>query len=130
MAEAEFRADRATYIRDHAWMAALAMAGAMIVLWLLGNPHVWTGAVAGLAAVGLRGWYLASEELGHVWRLSGGMLEGPGGRKVSLSEIDKLRSLGSAVQIVTRGGDKHLIKYLADRDAVMARIRAEAGRAP
>jgi len=130
MAEAEFRADRATYIREHALMAAMAMAGAMVVLWLLGNTHVWTGAVAGLAAVGVRGWYLASEELGHVWRLSGGMLEGPGGRRVPLSEIDKLRGLGSAVQIVTRGGDKHLIKYQADRDAVMARIRAEAGRAP
>jgi hypothetical protein len=123
-----FRPDRATYIRDHAWMAALAMAGAMAVLWAIGNPYVWTGAVAGLAAVGLRAWYLASEELSHEWRLADGVLEGPGGRRIRLDEIDRLRALGSAVQVVTRGGDKHLIKYLADRDAALAAIRAAAGR--
>ncbi|MFP4404553.1 hypothetical protein [Rhodosalinus sp.] len=123
-----FRPDRATYIRDHAWMAALAMAGAMAVLWAIGNPHVWTGAVAGLAAVGVRAWYLASEELGHEWRIEDGALHGPGGRRVALDQIERLRPLGSAVQVVTRGGDKHLIKYLADREAVLAAIRQAAGR--
>ena len=51
--------DRATYIRNHAWMAAIGMGGAMAVLWIMDNPHVWTGAVAGLAAIALRGWYLS-----------------------------------------------------------------------
>ena len=46
--------DRATYIRAHAWMAALGMGGGMIVLWALGNPHVWTGAIGGLAAITFR----------------------------------------------------------------------------
>jgi hypothetical protein len=123
-----FRPDRGTYIRDHAWMAALAMAGAMAVLWVIGNPHVWTGAVAGLAAVGIRAWYLASEELGHEWRIEDGALHGPGGRRVRLGEIARLRTLGSAVQVVTHGGDKHLIKYLADREAVLTAIRQAAGR--
>ncbi|REC57977.1 hypothetical protein DRV84_05180 [Rhodosalinus sediminis] len=123
-----FRPDRGTYVRDHAWMAALAMAGAMGVLWAIGNPHVWTGAVAGLAAVGVRAWYLASEELGHEWRIEDGALHGPGGRHVPLDRIARLNTLGSAVQIVTEGGDKHLIKYLADRDAVRAAIRQAAGR--
>ena len=123
-----FRPDRGTYVRDHTWMAALAMAGAMGVLWAIGNPHVWTGAVAGLAAVGLRAWYLASEELGHEWRIEDGALHGPVGRHVPLDRIARLNTLGSAVQIVTEGGDKHLVKYLADRDAVRAAIRQAAGR--
>ncbi len=120
---AEFAPDRATYRRDHAWMAALAMAGGMVILWVAGNPHVWTGAVGGLAAVGIRGWYLASEELAVRWLLTARRLLGPGGRQARLGEIDKLRSLGSAVQVVTTTGDKHLIKYQADKEATMARLR-------
>jgi len=42
-----FHPDRATYWRDHAWLAAGAMALGMAVLWAIGNPHVWTGAVGG-----------------------------------------------------------------------------------
>ena len=130
MSETVFRPDRATYIRDHAWLAAVAMAGAMAVLWAIGSPHVWTGAVAGLAAVAFRAWFLASEELAVEWRIEDGTLAGPQGRSVPLSEIAELRTLGSAVQVVTRGGDKHLIKYLADREAARAAIERAAGRTP
>lgn len=130
MSETVFRPDRATYIRDHAWLAAVAMAGAMAVLWAIGSPHVWTGAVAGLAAVAFRAWFLASEDLAVEWRIEDGALSGPQGRSVPLSEIAELRTLGSAVQVVTRGGDKHLIKYLADREAVRAEIERAAGRTP
>lgn len=130
MSETVFRPDRATYIRDHAWLAAVAMAGAMAVLWAIGSPHVWTGAVAGLAAVAVRAWFLASEELAVEWRLEDGALAGPQGRSVPLAEIAELRTLGSAVQVVTRGGDKHLVKYLADREAVRAAIARAAGRTP
>ena len=45
---AEFRADRATYWRENAWLAAFAMAGGNG--HLVGDPgtmHVWTGAVGG-----------------------------------------------------------------------------------
>ena len=65
-----FSPDRGTYIRTNAWLAAVAMAGAMIVLWLIGNPYPWTGAPAGLAAVGIRAWYMASEELVATWTMT------------------------------------------------------------
>ena len=120
---AEFAPDRATYRRDHAWMAALAMAGGMALLWAIGNPHVWTGAVGGLTAVGLRAWYLASEEMAVRWYMTDQRLIGPGGRQARLSEIAGLRSLGSAVQVVTVSGDKHLIKYQADKGATLTRLR-------
>ena len=127
---AEFAPDRATYWRDQAWMAALGMAGGMAVLWAIGNPHVWTGAVGGLAAVGIRSWYLLSEEMAVRWVLTENRLLGPNGRKVRIGEIARLRSLGSAVQVITASGDKHLLKYQADRDATLAQLRrAGAGGA-
>ncbi|WP_164659369.1 hypothetical protein [Tropicibacter sp. Alg240-R139] len=118
----EFPANRSAYIRSHTWMAAAAMAGAMLVLWLMGNPYAWTGAPAGLAAIVLRGWYLASEELNFVWTIEGDDLVGPGPRRVALSIIDKVNIMGSYVQVVTKPGDKHLIKYQADPAATKAAI--------
>lgn len=116
-----FVADRQAYLRNHTWMAAIAMGGAMAVLWAMGNAHVWTGAPAGLAAIALRGWYLASEELAVVWEISEGTLSGPGPR-VPLSQIEMVRTMGSYVQVITKGGDKHLIKYQADPAATKAAI--------
>ncbi len=124
---ASFQADRMTYIRDHAWMAALAMGGGMAILWTTGNPHVWTGAVGGLAAIVIRGWYVASDELAARWDLTDRRLLGPQTRAVRLDQIAQVRGLGSAVQVVSKGGDKHLIKYLADKSTVMDRIRRAAG---
>lgn len=123
-----FHPDRATYYRDHAWMAAGAMALGMIVLWAMGNAHVWTGAVGGLAAVAIRAFYVASDELGARWDLTNLRLLGPQTRAIRLGEIKELRTLGSAVQVVTRSGDKHLLKYQADRDATRDAIEtARAG---
>lgn len=116
-------ADRQTYIRSHAWMAAIGMGGAMLILWLIGNPHVWTGAIAGLAAISLRGWYMASEELNVVWTIKDGRLTGPMERNIALSDIALVRGFLSTVQIVTKTGDKHLIKYQADADATVAQIK-------
>lgn len=124
-----FTATRATYIRDDAWMAAAAMAAGMVVLWLMGNPHIWTGAIGGLAAVAFRAAFLASDELSVRWDLTNQRVLGPGTRAVRLAEIDKVRTLGSAVQIITLTGDKYLIKYQADREATRKRIlQAKAGR--
>lgn len=117
-----FTPNRPTYWRDHAWMAAAAMGIGMAILWAMGNPHVWTGAVGGLAAVVLRGAYIASDELAARWDLTNRRLLGPGGRAVPLSQIKALNKLGSAVQIVTHAGDKHLIKYQADGAATRTRI--------
>lgn len=117
-----FAPDKATYVRTNAWLAAGAMAAAMGVLWLIGNPYVWTGAPAGLAAVGVRAWYLASEELTASWQMSDTTLTGPGPRKVPLTQIEAVNIMGSFVQIVTKGGDKHLIKYQANPTATKAAI--------
>lgn len=126
MSTQQFTADRSAYIRTNAWLAALAMTSAMALLWVMGNAHVWTGAVAGLAAIAVRGWYLASEELAAVWEMDSARLTGPGGRQVALDQINKVRKMGSFVQIITRNGDKHLIKYQADPDATVAAIERAA----
>lgn len=117
-----FAPDRAAYIRTNTWLAALAMAGAMLILWLIGNPYIWTGAPAGLAAIGIRAWYLASEELTAVWEMSDTALYGPGDRHLLLSQIESVNTMGSFVQVVTKGGDKHLIKYQANPAATKTAI--------
>lgn len=109
----QFTPDKQAYIRAQAWLAALGMGLAMVVLWLIGNPYVWTGAPAGLAAIALRGWYMASEELNAVWDLQSDALKGPN-QTIPLHQIEAVRTLGSAVQVITKTGDKHLIKFQAD----------------
>ncbi|PCJ06883.1 MAG: hypothetical protein COB16_12490 [Rhodobacteraceae bacterium] len=122
MAMTQFTPDRTAYIRSHSWMAALAMAVGMAILWAMGNPHVWTGAIGGLAAIILRGWYLASEDLTVVWTLTDTHLTGPAERNIPLNQIARVRTMGSYVQVVTKSGDKHLIKYQADPAATLATI--------
>ena len=117
-----FTPDKRAYVQTNLTLAAIAMAGAMLVLWLIGNPYVWTGAPAGLAAIGLRAWYLASEELNNTWELSDTTLTGPGPRVVALNQIEAVNTMGSFVQIVTKTGDKYLIKYQADPAATKAEI--------
>ncbi|WP_368040304.1 hypothetical protein [Ruegeria atlantica] len=117
-----FAPDKGAYIRTNTWLAAGAMAVAMMVLWLIGNPYPWTGAPAGLAAIGIRAWYLASEEMTASWQMTDTTLTGPGPRNVALNQIEAVKIMGSFVQIVTKGGDKHLIKYQADPAATKAAI--------
>lgn len=120
---AQFQADRGTYVRANTWLAAAAMMGGMLVLWLVGNPYVWTGAIGGLAAVAVRSFYLMSEELSWVWELSNQRLVGPGERRISLGNIEAVKKLGSFVQVITRNGDKHLIKYQDDPDKTIQAIK-------
>jgi hypothetical protein len=42
----------------------------MAILWAMGNPHVWTGAIGGLAAIAVRALYLASDETRMEWHLT------------------------------------------------------------
>ncbi len=121
-----FRADRATYVRTNTWMAAAAMGAGMVILWLLDNPYVWTGALGGLAAVAVRAFYLMSEELSVRWDLTSQRILGPMERRIPLAQVKKLNTLGSVVQIVTHSGDKHLIKYQADPKSTIAAIRRVA----
>ena len=123
----EFTPDRDAYIRSHVRLAAICMAGAMAVLWIIGDANIWVGAVAGLAAIGLRGWYLMSEELAVVWKIEGDALTGPAERHILLNQISQVRSMGSFVQVVTSSGDKHLIKYQADPAATVATIDRARG---
>ncbi|MBO9474264.1 hypothetical protein J7413_12000 [Shimia sp. R10_1] len=122
-----FAADRATYIRTNTWLAAAAMIGGMAVLWLLGNPYVWTGAVGGLGAIVVRGAYLMSDELAMRWDLTNQRLLGPGGRIIALQNIEKINKMGSFVQVVTQSGDKHLIKYQSDPEATMTALKRQSG---
>ncbi|PWK59885.1 hypothetical protein [Roseicyclus mahoneyensis] len=123
-----FTPDRATYWRENAWLAVIAMAAGMGILWALGNEHVWTGAVGGLFAIGVRSLYLSSDETKMRWDLTDRRLLGPGPRAVALENIAQVNTIFSAVQVVTVAGDKHLLKYQADAQAVKARIDAARGR--
>lgn len=108
-----FLPDRRTWMRGQIRLTLMAMIGAMLVLKLMGDPNVWVGAIAGMAAIGLRSWYLASEEMAAVWEIDDTVLTGPLERRIPLKNIKKIRVLGSFVQIITKTGDKHLIKYQA-----------------
>lgn len=123
-----FPADRATYWRENAWLAAIAMGLGMAALWAFGNPHVWTGAVGGLAAIAVRSFYLASDETKMRWDLTDRRLLGPGTRSIALDNIAAINTLFSAVQIVTVTGDKHLLKYQPDAKTTKARIAEALGR--
>ena len=123
-----FLPDRKAWLRAQIRLALLAMIGAMLVLKLMGNPNVWVGAIAGMAGIALRSWYLASEEMAAEWVIKGETISGPMERLVKLDQIEKIRILGSFVQIITKSGDKHLIKYqanpLATRTAIQHAIKA------
>jgi hypothetical protein len=118
----EWPADKGSYWRSHGIMAVLGGLIAGVVLVAIGNPTPWVGPVAAVAAMGARGWYLASEALAANWRLTNQRLQGPGGREVALAQIKLARPFLGDVQVVTRAGDKHLMKYMADTAAVVAAI--------
>jgi len=124
---AEWRADPGVYWKNHLILSVVLGFAAGLVLVAMGNPHPWTGPVAAVLAVFARAFYLRSEALGDTWRLTPRRLLGPGGRIVPLSSIETVRPFLSDVLVITPAGDKHLMKYLADAPAVIARIR-ETGR--
>lgn len=119
-----FAADRGAYWRSHGVMALAGGVGAGAVLVALGNASPWVGPVAAVLAIGVRAAYLRSEVFAEDWRLTSRRLLGPGGRIVPLSQIASARKFLDAVQVVTRAGDKHLIKYQADPAATAAAILA------
>jgi hypothetical protein len=122
-----FKGDSGTYWREHAWIAAIAMAAGMAILWAMGNPHVWTGAIGGLRRLRCARFYLASDETKMEWHLTNRRLLGPGPRVIALENIAAVRSLFSAVQVVTVTGDKYLLKYQADAPTVIAAIDTARG---
>lgn len=123
------RADKGRYWRDHALLALLGMAGAGAVLWLIGSDHVAIGSLGAVLALAVRGAYLYSEQMKSVWHLTDKRLILPDGkRSVMLLEIETVRRLMGDLQVITRAGDKHLVKHLTDAQAEVARIEAARER--
>lgn len=122
---ATFIGSRPTYIKEHVMLAAIGSVGAVAILMAMGNPHSWTGIVGAVLAIGVRGVYVASEQIGMTWQLTDKRLITPAGVSVPRGEIDKVRTIFSAAQVVTNKGDKFMIKYQADpqgvADTIMAR---------
>ncbi|MFA7432693.1 MAG: hypothetical protein WCZ72_03170 [Gemmobacter sp.] len=119
---ATWTADRRTYWRDAEGLAVLGAAGVAAVLLVIGNAHVVIGAFGAAAAVMVRAAYLRSESLGLTWRMTDRRLIGPGGRTVALDAIGTVRKLFGDVQVITRSGDKHLLKHMANAKAVVEAI--------
>jgi hypothetical protein len=125
---ATFTAHARRFYADTAALAGVAALGVGIVLALIGNPHVLIGGLGAAAAVVVRAVFMASESLAARWTLTPRRLIGPGGRVVPLAQIAAVRRLMGDVQIVTRGGDKHLIRHQRDAAATVAAIDRAAGR--
>jgi hypothetical protein len=122
---ARFRPDLASYWRAHAIMALVGGVVAGLALVIGGNPSPLVGPVAAALAIALRAAYLKSEVFAEEWRLTNRRLLGPAGRIAPLSSLKLARPFFGAVQIVTQGGDKHLIKYQADPAATVQHILAQ-----
>ncbi|MCB1396700.1 MAG: hypothetical protein H6898_04870 [Rhodobacter sp.] len=120
---AELRPDKGRYWRDHGIMAVALMAVAGGVLWAIDSPYPAIGSLGAILAVAVRAAYLASETLGLVWALTDRRVILPDGqRSVMLLELDTARPLLGDVQLITKSGDKHLLKHLAQPRAVVAQI--------
>jgi len=122
---ATFTGSRQTYIKEHVMLAALGSVGAVAILMAMGNPHSWTGVVGAVLAIGIRGVYVASEQIGMTWQLTDRRLITPSGMSVPRGEIDKVRTIFSAAQVVTRKGEKFMIKYQSDPRDVANRIMGQ-----
>ena len=122
-----FRADRLAYWRGHLiLMVVLGISAGLFLMWQ-GNPYPVAGPFGAAIAIGARAAFLAPEALAEVWRLTDHRLLGPGGRAIPLAQVDAARPFLGSVQVVTRSGDKHLIRYQADPAAVAAQLLAAAG---
>ncbi len=119
---AEFPPSKGTYIREHIMLAALGSVLLSGLLVFMGNPHAWTGIVGSVFAISVRGVYVMNEQLGMVWKLTSARLIGPDGRIIPLADVENARTMLSALQVITRSGDKYLIKYQADPAAGAALV--------
>ncbi len=118
----EFSPDPAAYWRGHGILALVGGLIAGIALTAMGNPYAWTGPVAAVPAIALRALYLRSEAMAQRWRLTDLRLLGPALRSIPLADIAAARPFLGDVQIITRSGDKHLMKYMADASRVAATL--------
>lgn len=123
--EAEFLADHRRYWYDHAVLGGIGAVLVAVVLIWMGKTDQIAIAVAAIAlGMMARGAYFRSEAFARRWRLTQKRLIGPQGRAIMLLEIKAVRRLMGDVQIVTKMGDKHLIRHLADAGSVVKAIEA------
>ncbi|MDO5648476.1 hypothetical protein [Paracoccus sp. (in: a-proteobacteria)] len=119
-----FAPDRARYIRDHLAMAGWGGVAVVVVMWLIGRAdHLWAGILGVLAALTLRGLWFYADAMRARWLLTDRAVIAPGNDRFELADITTVRNLMGDVQIVTRGGRKHLIKHQADAANTAAMIR-------
>ncbi len=126
---ARYRGSKAVFIRVQLVMAVL---GAVLItggLILAGNPDWWVGIVGSFAGIGMRGYYIADEQLAFEWVLTDTQLLAPSERAIRLHEIETVRSVLGSVQVITKNGDKFLIKYQARPEQVIAEINGAVARA-
>ncbi|OIP87416.1 MAG: hypothetical protein AUK37_01490 [Rhodobacterales bacterium CG2_30_65_12] len=122
---ASFTGNRATYIKEHVMLAAIGSVGAAAALMAMGDPNYWVGPIGAVFAIAVRGFYVASEQIGMTWQLTDRRLITPAGITVPRSEIVKVRTIISAAQVITRSGEKYMLKYQANPKAVAETIMAE-----
>ena len=60
-----------------------------------------------------------TEALAAEWRLTDRRLIGPSGQAIARADLARAQRRFGDVVLVTRSGEKHLMKYLADADAVL-----------
>lgn len=127
--QAVFAPDKARYWRDHINMGGIALVAVTVLLFAFGRGHtIWAGVLGVFLALGFRALFLKSEVFARRWQLTDRRLIGPQGRQVFLLEIKEMRKLWGDVQIVTNGGDKHLIKHLADAQGAVDAIEVARNR--
>jgi hypothetical protein len=124
----EIASDSTRYWRDNAVLALVGMAGLGAVLFAIGSPYPAIGALGAPMAIGVRAAYLASEQLGYRWWLTDRRMLLPGGRSVGLMELATVRRLMGDIQLITRSGDKHLMRHIPEPAAVVAEIEAARAR--
>ncbi len=124
----EIRASRAAYNREHVVLFLIGAIGMYFTLWAIGNPFPWTGIVGAAIAIFIRWFYVASEAMNVVWTLTDTHLIGPSERSIPLASIKTVRSLFSAVQVITHTGDKYMLKYLADPQGTVNAILSARDR--
>ncbi|NBB98256.1 MAG: hypothetical protein GVY34_08815 [Alphaproteobacteria bacterium] len=120
----EIRSDTGRYWRDHGVLGVIGMVGAGVVLWAIGSPYAAIGALGAVLALAVRGAWLYAEQMKFRWRLTNARLIGPGGRSVYLLELTQVRRLMGDIQIITKAGDKYLIKHIDGAEDVVAEIEA------
>jgi hypothetical protein len=120
-----FLPNPARYWRDHLWLAAFFFVVVGVVFVAIGiADQIWVGALGVALALGFRAVYFRSEVFARRWRLTETRIIGPQGRVVALGHIAQVRSLMGDVQLVTSGGEKHLIRHLKDTRQAVGQIEA------